>query len=206
MENPMPDEPTPTLPAQNAEPPAKSPEQQAAPGDATTKPEQTEETWDPERAKRTIENLRAVEKQAKKDAKELAELKAEKQKQAEAEMTEAQRLAKQADELKAENARLQADLLRREVIAETGLPSELADRLRGATKEELLADAEKLKALLPQQPNKPTPPTLGATNPADGQQVKDLATLRAQRDRREANPFEVNVARNLGGGVIVPKE
>ena len=162
------------------------------------------EEWDKERAAATIKAQREQEKVYKAQLKELEALKAEKQKQAEAQMTEAERAKKQADELALENAKLKADLLRREVVAETGIPSILADRLHGTTKEELLADAQKLLELLPKP--KTATPTIGATNPSNGQQVRSLDVIRKERDSRQVNPFEVNVARSLGGGGIVPEE
>ena len=56
----------------------------------------TEEAFDQERAMRTIHTLRQAETEAKAQLKELALLKAEAAKRAEAEMTEAERLKKQA--------------------------------------------------------------------------------------------------------------
>jgi hypothetical protein len=124
-----------------------------------------EEAFDKDRAMLTIHKLREGEKEAKKLAKELEALKAEKAKRDEAEMTEAQKLQKQADELAAQNAQLMLDIIRRDVIAETGLPAALASRLQGNTKEEMLADAEELKKLIPQVK---VAPTLQPTNPSNG--------------------------------------
>lgn len=132
------------------------------------------EEWDKDRAKATILNLRAIEAQAKKDAKELAALKAEKQKQVDATLSETEKLKKQADELARQNAQLQADIIRRDVVAETGLPALFADRLKGATKEEMLEDAKELMKALPaaQKPNV----KVSATNPANaGNQMTDDA-------------------------------
>lgn len=62
---------------------------------------------------------------------------------------------------------------RAEIAAETGLPPALAARLQGATREELAADAEQLKALIPaaptpQGPRTPAPdPSQGARGPVD---------------------------------------
>lgn len=60
---------------------------------------------------------------------------------------------------------------RAEVAAEKGLPTALAARLQGATREELAADADALKALIPAEPTGPrTPapdPTQGARGPVD---------------------------------------
>ena len=161
---------------------------------------QTEEPFDKDRAMGTIHALREIEKKAKQDAKELETLKAEKVKRDEAEMTESQKLQKQAEEAKAENAKLRADLLRRDVIAETGLPAIFADRLQGATKDEMLADAEKLKAILPA--NTKTPPRIPLTNPADANNETE-AELRKELFGQNSNPFDLNNIRQRGGGVFM---
>ena len=76
------------------------------PDEETTEPEQAEtaesetsgdDEFDRERAMATIENLRKIERQAKKDQKELERLKAEKQKREEAEQTELERAQAAAD-------------------------------------------------------------------------------------------------------------
>lgn len=126
----------------------------------------TEEVFDKDRAMNTIHVLREVEKKAKADAKELAQLKAEAAKRAEAEMTEADRLKKQAEEARAENERLKADILRRDVIAETGLPAVFAERLKGSTKDEMLEDAKEIMKAIPMA--KPAQQKVAATNPANG--------------------------------------
>ena len=79
------------------------------PEEETTEPEQaetaepdtsgdSEDEFDRDRAMATIENLRKIERQAKKDQKELDRLKAEKAKQEEAEKTELERAQAAADE------------------------------------------------------------------------------------------------------------
>src|SRR5690606_1676617 len=65
-------------------------------------------------------------------------------------------------------AKTQAENLRLRVALATGLDEDLADRLRGNTREELIADAEKLIARL--SPNKPEdrtpkPRLRGGSNP-----------------------------------------
>ena len=132
---------------------------------ATEVPTESPDEWDKERAKATILKLREQEKQHKAQLKELESLKADKAKREEAEMTESQRLQKQAEELKAQNDKLQADIMRRDVIAETGLPDFLAERLKGNTKDELLADAQELLKKLPQAKIQPK---VSPTNPSNG--------------------------------------
>lgn len=68
---------------------------------------------------------------------------------------------------------------RAEVAAEKELPAALAARLQGATREELAADADALKALMPPVGNgKPAPdPTQGARGPVDiDAQIRDAET------------------------------
>ena len=131
-------------------------------------PEVQEEAFDKDRALLTIHKLREIEKKAKQDAKELATLKAEQQKRADAELSETERLRKQVEELANEKARLSADIIRRDVIAETGLPAIFADRLKGSTKDEMLADAAEIMKAIPQAAPKPTP-KISATNPANAE-------------------------------------
>lgn len=158
-----------------------------------------QEAFDKDRAMATIHNLREIEKKAKQDSKELEILKAEKVQRNEAEMTESQRNAKQAEEAMAENAKLKADILRRDVITETGLPAIFADRLKGETKEEMLADAQELAKTLstlkiaPKLP--PTNPGSANTNETDS----------ARRDRlfgKQGNPFDMDSIKEKGGGVF----
>lgn len=158
------------------------------------------ETFDAERAMKTIHKLREEEKQYKKQLKELETLKAEKQKREEAEMTESQRLQKQADELANQNAKLQADILRRDVVAETGLPVFLSDRLKGTTKEEMLADAQELLKNLPQAQK--NAPKLPPTNPANGELVENEAQKRARLFGRQSNIFDIKAIEEAGGGVV----
>jgi hypothetical protein len=158
-----------------------------------------EEPFDKDRAMNTIHALREVEKKAKQDAKELAILKAEKEQRAQAEMTEAQKLQKQAEDAGKEVAALKADILRRDVIAETGLPAAFADRLKGSTKEELLEDAKQLQALLPKaQPA----PHINATNPNGASVNETDAQMRERLFGRQGNPFDPANVKAKGGGVV----
>ncbi len=159
----------------------------------------TEEAFDKERALRTIHAQREEMKEAKAQLKELAALKAEAAKRAEAEMTEAERLKKQADEATAENAKLKADILRRDVIAETGLPALFADRLKGSTKEEMLEDAKEIMKAIPQAKVNPKVP---ATNPANGEMVENDAQKRARLFGTQSNVFDLKSIEAQGGGVV----
>jgi len=172
----------------------ETPAQSAEVTDATAEP------FDAERAMKTIHKLREQEKETKKQLKELETLRAEKQKREEAEMTESQRLQKQAEELANQNAKLRADILRRDVVAETGLPVFLSDRLKGTTKEEMLADAQELLKNLP--PAQKNAQKLPPTNPANGEIVESEAQKRARLFGKQTNIFDVKAIEEAGGGVV----
>jgi hypothetical protein len=157
------------------------------------------EQWDKERAARTIHTQREEAKLLKAQLKELDTLKAEKEQRTLAEMTEAQKLQKQAEDASKEVAALKADILRRDVIAETGLPAAFAERLKGSTKEELLEDAKQLKALLPTaQPA----PHINATNPNGASVNETDAQMRERLFGRQGNPFDPANVKAKGGGVV----
>lgn len=159
----------------------------------------TEEAFDKERAMATIHSLREIEKKAKQDAKELAQLKAEKQQKLDAELSETERLKKQAEEAQQENARLKSDILKRDVVAETGLPAIFADRLKGDTKEAMLADALEIMKALPQQK---VNPKVSATNPANGEMVETDQQKRARLFGTQQNAFNIDAIKQAGGGVV----
>ena len=94
----------------------------------------TEEAFDKERAMATIHSLREIEKKAKQDAKELAQLKAEKQQKLDAELSETERLKKQAEEAQKQAIAMQAE--------ESGLPAPLTaeERLKAASDAVLTAN------------------------------------------------------------------
>lgn len=163
-------------------------------------PEPVEEPFDKDRAMNTINKLREVEKQAKQEKKELEQLRAEKQKRAEAEMTEAQRLQKQLEAAEAKNAKLTTDMWRNKAATEANLPSIFADRIQGATEEEMLADAKKLAEALPKGTNKAPP--INATNPANGNGTETNAQKRERIFGKQGNPFDMETIKAKGGGVI----
>ena len=162
-------------------------------------PETPVEEWDKERAKATILKLRESEKQAKKDAKELEQLKAEKSKRDEAEMTESQRNQKRAEEAEAKNTKLETDIIRRDVIAETGLPALFTDRLKGTTKEEMLADAQELAKTLP---TIKTAPKVPPTNPSNADTNETDHQKRERLFGKQGNPFDMETIKAKGGGVV----
>jgi hypothetical protein len=166
-----------------------------------TKPEvekHEEEPFDKDRAMNTIHTLREVEKQAKKDAKELADLKAADQKRKDAELSETERLTKENAETKAENVRIKADLLRREVISEVGLPNAFKDRLKGETKEELTADAQDLLRTVPALKQAPKLPK---NNPPGGDPSETDAEKRERLFGKRPDIFNIDQIKQAGGGV-----
>lgn len=87
---------------------------------------------------------------------------------------------KTADDLKAAQdaaAQNAAKALRYEVAASKGLNLQLAARLTGSTKEELEADADALKALIPDAKGTPKPdPSAGATGDVKPKTLNDAIT------------------------------
>lgn len=137
----------------------------------------------------TVEELKArleeAERRAKNKAdeadrhfKKLAKFEQEEAKRKEAEMTEIERANKRQQELENEVRQLKISKLQHDIAAKVGLPSVLADRLKGETPEELEADA---KLLLEAQPKQKAAPNTGATNPGE-QASKD--ETRAQKLKR----------------------
>ena len=201
-------------PVETTEQPAAEPEaklEQPITEQAVTPADETPvEEWDKERAARTIKNLRVFEKDSPEMRQSLKELerlkkenekfKAEEQKRIEASMTEQERLQKERDELAKESAQLKADIMRRDVIAETGLPPQLADRLKGETLEELKADAEGLLKLLPK-----TKSTQSVTNPANASNEETEAQMRERLYGANVDVFDVKTIKAKGGGVFWDK-
>ena len=175
------------------------PQAQAAPVEPTEKPAAEPEEFDKERAMATIKAQRASEKLLKEQLKDYETLKAADEKRKEADMSETERLTKQANELKEKNDKLSADILRLNVISKTGLPPALADRLKGSTEEELLADAEELKKLLPQQTKAPHVPP---TNPANADPNETEQQKRERLFGKQNNVFDVVNILDKGGGVV----
>lgn len=90
--------------------------------------------FDPDRARRTIEKLRAEKKDAAEKARKAAE--------------EAEQAKKGAGESSGRIAELEKALLRERVGRRLGLPDALVDRLKGSTEDEIVADAEQLVDLV----------------------------------------------------------
>jgi len=107
----------------------------------------------PEWAQELIGDLRkenATHRKAKKAAEKQAQEAEEARLAEEKKFQElAEKRAQERDEALARLAAKELELLKREVAQVAGLPAELAERLQGETREELEADAEALKKLMP---------------------------------------------------------
>jgi len=165
------------------------------------KTETVKDEFDPARAMRTIEALRAEIKELKPKAKQAEELTAAEQKRKEAEMTELQKLTAQLEKANAELKAAQLAEMRRTAAVEAGLPLVFADRLKGETPEELAEDAKKILEALPKAPKTPT---VSATNPGAGAsqgetEAQALARIRGQN----VNVFDPNYVKQHGGGVVI---
>jgi len=149
--------------------------------------QQQDEVFDKERAMRTIENLREIEKEKRKIEKELAALKAADAERKQAEMTELEKAQQRIKELESQNRALTIKQLRREAAEKVGLPIAFADRLNGETPEELEADAKEFLNSLP-KPKAPVP--ISATNPGGGTQKSETdAEKRARILGRSVDPW-----------------
>ena len=136
-----------------------------------------------ERKAKAAEKRRADEAERR-----LAELERERMTDAEKVVAERDDWRKKYEEQTAALAARELDLLRRDVAAEKGLPAALARRLDGTTREDLEADADALKALLPDPdaPRTPKPdPSAGSTgDKGKPSSVADaMARYQARRER-----------------------
>lgn len=126
-----------------------------------------DDAWDPERARKKIAKLNS----------EAANLR--------------KRVGKSQEDGTEKDRRitnLEATNLRFEVAFDLGLPKEIASRLQGATKEEMLADAEKLVELIApaKRPgsNRPTEDLRGGGKPSVEPEEQDLKKLGERMFRR----------------------
>jgi hypothetical protein len=127
------------------------------------------------------------------------ELTAKEKERADAELTESERQKKRADEAEAEAAKLKAEALRKDAVLEAGLPKEWYDRLKGATYDELLADAQSIAKTLPTLKQAPH---VNATNPSNPDANESDAQKRARLFGTPANIFDPENIKAKGGGVV----
>jgi hypothetical protein len=169
-----------------------------------------QEAFDPERAMKTIKELRQFEKLYKQTAKQLDEIKAKEDEEKQAQMTEAEKLKAQLDKTERELVETRKSVMLQEVAREIGLPDKIASRLQGSTREELIADAQSLLEAITEFTSKNAPAkqtaAISPTNPANAQQGETDAQRRARLQGRGANIFSPEGARKAGGGVIFSKQ
>ena len=154
--------------------------------------------FNPEWAAKKIEELTNENKALKPKANRAEELEAEARKRADDELSETELLKKKYEEIKAEYTKTKADLWRSEAATAAGIP-QMADRLKGETKDEMLADAMELAKSLPQLK---VAPKLQPTNPGNTQTVSSEAQLRQLLSGNAVSVFDVNHIRANGGGVL----
>jgi hypothetical protein len=184
------------------QPETGTPETETVEGSTTTEP--TPEAGESLEARiaRMEAALKKANHEAAKYRKQAETFEQAEAKRKEAELSEMEKLQKRLAETEAEANRLKLESLQRQAAEKAGIPLALAERLKGATLEELEADALALAETLPKSTK--TPPTVAATNPganADGKGETD-AQRRARMYGSPANVFEPKSAEQHGGGVI----
>lgn len=158
-----------------------------------------EDEYSRERAMNTIMNFRKMEKDWKREKKELEELRTKEAERKQAELTDIEKIKQRADQLEAELREERAGRMRLQVATEYSLPDALASRLKGDTLEELKADAQELAKLLPKTKKAPELP---ANDIGDGKKGETDAQKRARIYNRGDDLFNVDSIKNKGGGVF----
>ncbi len=136
-------------------------------------PQAEPEEFDKERAMVTIRKLRERDKEAERLAKKLEAFEKAEQERRQAEMSELEKAQQKATQLESELAGLRLKELQRQAAKTAGIPDELAERLRGATLDELQADAEGLAKLLPKKQPPPVPPTNPGNASGQGETLEE---------------------------------
>lgn len=140
-ETPAPEAPEAT---QEQQQPAETPAPETPREDSPEEPER--DVWDPERAREKIRKINSENRTLRERA------------------TKAEEKAASADELQQQKAALELQNLRMAVGYELGLPLNLATRLQGSNRDEMVADAETLIAFV--APAEKPAPTTGRPAPA----------------------------------------
>jgi hypothetical protein len=138
MSEQTPETPTPEAPVAQEQPAQPvAPERNAAPSEESPEDSTTEAAWDPERAREKIRKVNSENKALRERA------------------TQAEETAATVPDLQQQTQTLGSENLRLRVGYELGLPFNLAIRLQGSTREEMIADAESLVELV--SPARPAP-------------------------------------------------
>lgn len=149
-----------------------------APAEVAETTEPPEPTFDPERAQATIKKIRSEKLAA-----------AERARKAEDRATAAEDAAKRVPDL-------EAQLVRERVARKLNLPDALVDRLRGATEDEVMADAESLVALV--APKIKTTRPVESLQPGTGARPGGSPSQLTRSDLAGMTPIEVNAAMAAG--------
>lgn len=118
-------------------------------------------------------------KKAKEKLDELEKSQMTEQEKLKAELDKAK---KEAEDAAVKAAALELERTKEKICREAGLPEGFADRLKGATDEEIKADAESLKKLVPakSEGGKGAPPVGGATDNKSGNTLYDAVAAHFQ--------------------------
>lgn len=125
---------------------------------------------------------------------ELDKIKQSQMTDAEKQAAELKRLQDEANNYKLEAESMKVNNLKMQELIKTGLPVELVGRIQGNTEDEIVADIEAFKTLIPQQQTPaPKTPICGDTNPPQQDNSKiDLDAL--AKKARETGKLEDRVA------------
>ncbi len=166
----------------------QAPEPEGTTEETPEEPDDWKGEFDPERAKKTIgklrEELRAAKSdkapQSEKDEKAISSLRKQ--------LADLEGKAKAVDEKDQQISAQEATILRYEVAFDLGLPKELASRLRGNDRDEMLQDAQALLELVSagkRPPTKrPAESLRGGGEPEREPEETDLSKLGARMFRR----------------------
>jgi len=160
---------------------------------------ETPEVIDPQEFARIQKALKEANKEAKERRLRLEELEKAEELRKQAEMTEIEKAQAQVKQYESKLALLERDALVRKVADEAGLPHALAERLQGATEEELKADAIKLLELVPPKTKQPI---MSPTNPGNASKKESFAELKERLTPNLVNVWDPQMTRQRGGGVI----
>lgn len=168
--------------------------QEVTPETTETKAPKWDGDFDPDRAARLVENLRAENKTTK-DAltavqSKLAEYEQDK-------MSETEKLTHRAETAEKERDKLARDLMVSNAARTFGLSDDLAQFLSGSTPEEVESQAKLLSERM--QPAKPAPPTKPQTKLVNGSGVEvDENSQLTREDLQNMSAVDINKARKAG--------
>lgn len=146
---------------------------------------------------------KAMEKEAAAAAKKLAAYEKAEEERRQAELTDLQKAQDKAAKLEAELKAKELSIIRRDVAAKVGLPSVLADRLKGESPEEIEADAQALLETLPKSEKKA--PSINPTNPGGATQSETTAQKKQRLGLTAyTDIFSDQFNARKDGGIVLP--